>query len=957
MAGNQVIYQYLSQGAHTLTIPAGYSNQVLVYAWGAGGGKGYAAEGGGGGYAAGILNLNEGDTVLLSIGSSGSAGVYTGGASGGDGNNPTISFNGGSAGYSAPWPGDDNNIGSGGGGGGATAILVNDIPALVASGGGGGSGGQSYQAGTAGLAGGVNSDTTSTSRGGNSGDNYATGGGGGAGYPYGGAAGQSVSDDAGRPSGGDGGQNYANVSLVSESITLAGSGTTPGGVSTPFYPRAKRGYAGYEGAVIIVFTKNFRAWIKDSGNWKSATNTWIKTPSTVVTVAKSPDPIGVTKVFKTLGSHSITVPTYVSSIRITYSTPTGIVTSSVAVTAGDVIPVSIGNFGESSSIGATTIPAYSKQVFSYIGNIDHVKNNVVQIATASGASYSGSGNNGTLTAGAAAVGISYTDGSPGEGWHGDLAATVSITPALLSTMVNAVRVVRSSGSGRQISLQSFDQQPSAANSYIMHDVQMDTSGGEGSYSFTTTLQQQGYIKVDYDIIEPASTLLVATGGWKQVERAWIKDSGGWTPVQTGISLNPVKTAKVPANYINVNITISGNVQNYNLSDYLSATEYFPGRSIINLTVAANIVVSGDTQDGSALIIDGLSDGDRVNLYNNGIIQGRGGDGGDAGTYTVTSGGGCFPINSMVSTPNGLTAIQDIKVGDKVYAYKMTEELNFAVELVEKTVTETFIHSWEEVKETSALLVFTHEYGTFTVTRNHEVLNASVQNPLSDPGFARADELSVDDSLILEDGTLTKILDIKDGPTFDFVYNLEVDDYHTFVIQGLRVHNGTPSVSGKGYGKFGYYYNYYPKGYYGGSGGGSTTSIPGRPGGPGGAGLDVRFANVFLINNGTIAGGGGGGGGGGGATGGQGGGGAGLGVGANNGTLSSAGAGAGYGGAGGARGVDGSSGTSDSSGAGTGGKAGAAIIGYHLLTISNVGTIIGPTVGEDTLGTTYSVPLE
>jgi hypothetical protein len=228
--------------------------------------------------------------------------------------------------------------------------------------------------------------------------------------------------------------------------------------------------------------------------------------------------------------------------------------------------------------------------------------------------------------------------------------------------------------------------------------------------------------------------LVATGGWKQVERAWIKDSGEWTSVQTGISLNPVKTDKVPANYINVNITISGNVQNYNLSDYLSATEYFPGRSIINLTVAANIVVSGDTQDGSALIIDGLSDGDRVNLYNNGIIQGCGGGGGAAGTYTVTSGGGCFPIDSMVSTPNGLTAIQDIKVGDKVYAYKMTEELNFAAELIEKTVTETFIHSWEEVKETSALLVFTHEYGTFTVTRNHEVLNASVQNPLSDPGF-------------------------------------------------------------------------------------------------------------------------------------------------------------------------------------------------------------------------------
>ena len=47
MSSNQVIYQYLSPGSHTFTVPSGYSREVLVYAWGAGGGSGYSGGGGG----------------------------------------------------------------------------------------------------------------------------------------------------------------------------------------------------------------------------------------------------------------------------------------------------------------------------------------------------------------------------------------------------------------------------------------------------------------------------------------------------------------------------------------------------------------------------------------------------------------------------------------------------------------------------------------------------------------------------------------------------------------------------------------------------------------------------------------------------------------------------------------------------------------------------------------------
>ena len=48
MSAKQVVFQYLSAGSNTLTVPPGFSNQVLVYAWGAGGGAGFAGAGGGG---------------------------------------------------------------------------------------------------------------------------------------------------------------------------------------------------------------------------------------------------------------------------------------------------------------------------------------------------------------------------------------------------------------------------------------------------------------------------------------------------------------------------------------------------------------------------------------------------------------------------------------------------------------------------------------------------------------------------------------------------------------------------------------------------------------------------------------------------------------------------------------------------------------------------------------------
>jgi len=652
---NEVIYQYLNGGSYTLTVPSGYSNQVLVYAWGAGGGAGYAGTaGGGGGYAAGVVTMNAGDNITVSIGSAGASGNRTDGGAGGSGNNPIIDLNGGSSGTSQPIGGDDNNIGNGGGGGGASSIFVNGVAQLVAAGGGGGGGGSGYQTGTGGSAGGVYSSTSSNPRGSDSAANYATGGAGGGGYPYGGAAGNSVGDDQGGPSGGQGGQNYANASVASSTL-LAGSGSAPGGTTTALYPGTQRGYSTYDGAVIIVFQKLFTGWIKNSGAWKSISNGWIKLPDSVITVTKENVGTSVTNAYTAVGTVNWTVPADVNSVLVTYPTPSGLVKTLVTVTPGQVIPITIGDYGQASSFGSlVNAPGYDTQVFSYSGNVDNDKSNIVQIATPNGASYASPAGsyNAAQTAGAAAVGIVYKDGSPSEGWHGDLPSTITINTVYQSSLVTNYQVYVASGSGREFpSHHSIQQQPTASNGYQMWDYQYDGSGGEGTYSWTTNLQQQGYIKVDYTPVIPPTYLTVHTGGWKQILQGWIKNNGIWKSVATPLSLNPVKSSGVPASPVSINLVIAADTSNYDLAAFLSGTSYYPGRSIVSLTVNNGVTVSS-VNEAPAIQIDGLTTGDIFTLTNNGTITGAGGPGGAAGSYTITQNIQLTSKGQPINAPKG-----------------------------------------------------------------------------------------------------------------------------------------------------------------------------------------------------------------------------------------------------------------------------------------------------------------
>ncbi len=146
-------------------------------------------------------------------------------------------------------------------------------------------------------------------------------------------------------------------------------------------------------------------------------------------------------------------------------------------------------------------------------------------------------------------------------------------------------------------------------------------------------------------------------------------------------------------------------------------------------------------------------------------------------------GGCFPAGTQISTQEGITTIETIKVGDMVQSFNP-----FTGETSNRAVKQIFVHTWEEVGSSSPLLVITHEQGALNVTTNHQIYLKGSTFSDTFPDFTQAQFLKVGDVLTLENGALSRILSITEGPQYDRVYNLEVEDTHTYIAGGVRVHN-------------------------------------------------------------------------------------------------------------------------------------------------------------------------
>ena len=624
MSTTDITYQVIldSIGIKAFIMPEDYFPDVEIHCWGAGGGSVSSQPGGSAGYAKTTVNINPGDEVVLQVGQ---PGLPTG--LGGIDNSYRIlrggNGSGGAGGGGASWVVvEDNMVCCGGGGGGA------------APGGSGSSGGNTAK----GLA--------KDSRGQDGG-----GGGGGGGYPFGGIASNQ---------GGGGGQNFGN-------LTIAGSGTIPGGTATAYYPGEKRGETGYPGYIILILRKKFNAFIKNpdaSGDWVRANTAYVKTPSTSVTVSQD---VGTqTTTYNSVGTSTFRVPSGVTSIQLTViggggggggndSSPgsagrAGARTSgTLAVSPNQILTISVGSGGGGGSsdqgsapggVGGTNGLGYSGGRGSNSGPTpisgggggggaaSAVLVNGSPIAVAAGGGGGGGGGNGVPGQGVSPGGTSGStaggDGTPKGGDGGGAGGGGGGYPlGGAGGSVGGGDVGGFSGAdGQSLVPAGFSLGQGAAGGIPAIRGSRASSGGGG-----------GSITISYT---PAPiNVTVVTGGWKQIQSAYVKISGDWKPL---LPNQPIDLYNYPVKRRAATINVVVPTYDFVVYDALPII-YFEGLMDVNVYVAANTTVGSTNVTNPAFLVDQFATGDTVKISNYGNISGRGGDGGVAGSYTtVTSGG-------------------------------------------------------------------------------------------------------------------------------------------------------------------------------------------------------------------------------------------------------------------------------------------------------------------------------
>ena len=142
------------------------------------------------------------------------------------------------------------------------------------------------------------------------------------------------------------------------------------------------------------------------------------------------------------------------------------------------------------------------------------------------------------------------------------------------------------------------------------------------------------------------------------------------------------------------------------------------------------------------------------------------------------GGGCgknsFPADTLVHTEQGLKPIQDIQVGDKVFA-------------LDERTQQT---SYQPVLQ---LIQNQGHYQFIKVTlENGEQLEATAEHPfyIQGKGWNAAVNLKVGDALLLHNGTTLVVKTLDTSVRVDAVYNFTVANLHNYFVgkDGVVAHN-------------------------------------------------------------------------------------------------------------------------------------------------------------------------
>jgi Pretoxin HINT domain/Domain of unknown function (DUF4280)/HNH/ENDO VII superfamily nuclease with conserved GHE residues len=138
---------------------------------------------------------------------------------------------------------------------------------------------------------------------------------------------------------------------------------------------------------------------------------------------------------------------------------------------------------------------------------------------------------------------------------------------------------------------------------------------------------------------------------------------------------------------------------------------------------------------------------------------------------------CFPAGTPVHTENGLKNIEDIQVGDKVWAFD--EETG-------ETALQEVVHTMQNESD--------HTISLYT---EKEVIETTATHPFYvDGGWKDAGELQAGDKIRTRQNETVEILDTKFSYEPRKVYNFEVAKWHTYFVGALMwlVHNAGKCLS-------------------------------------------------------------------------------------------------------------------------------------------------------------------
>ncbi|MHA6530788.1 polymorphic toxin-type HINT domain-containing protein [Paenibacillus sp. BAC0078] len=139
---------------------------------------------------------------------------------------------------------------------------------------------------------------------------------------------------------------------------------------------------------------------------------------------------------------------------------------------------------------------------------------------------------------------------------------------------------------------------------------------------------------------------------------------------------------------------------------------------------------------------------------------------------------CFVSGTKVQTDEGEKNIEDIKVGDKVLS--KNEETG---EVAYKEVTDTFNHETDEI---------------YKIQVGGQTIESTFNHPfyVKDKGWTFVKDLKVGDLLVQSDGNKLKIDSIELEHKLVTVYNMTVDEFHTYFVSdlGIWVHNTECSLT-------------------------------------------------------------------------------------------------------------------------------------------------------------------